>query len=447
MDIHNLGHVHFQEGYARIENENRSYERWSSKSFFLGFINFFLRYIHSLTKNGHKWKKLPDGYNGCMFFGLTINNVRSLTPILNNLPKEDKALEILSPKDFPDWRLYHYAIPHFFSLLKEIRKADDADRRLLRAKFPVFWRMFGDERLVNEMLDLYNPKLIVVANDHVDLLRCINQKARERGIKTLYVQHASIDTTFPPLNFTYSFLDGRETLDKYLEVGSCYGNVYLSGGVRYDAVIPRTENADRRSIRIGLALNLLDDIAVVQSIATLIKGLSTDEKNYVVTVRPHPSVGQDMWEEWCRKNEFIFSTPKTESAFEFLSHQDLLIANESGIHLDAAMARVKSLTYNLSIHKFGDMYGYCKSGLIPFVSDKEELVEYITGEKEIPVSTDLIKYYSVSYGTSYEGHLAQMLARMVHLIIEGQEESFNEEYNMREIERHVEMKVFCQVEG
>ena len=178
MDIRDLGYIYFVDGITKIKQTNRNYEKWSSNSYILGFVNFFLRFLHSLLMNGKKFVNIPKGYNGCLFFGVSINNKRSLIPIINNLDKKDVSVDILSVKSYPDWKLYYYALPHLFNLIREIKLASHKERLIIKAKFPIFWRMYGNERLVNDMIKKYNPKVIVLSNDHNDLPRSINAIAK-----------------------------------------------------------------------------------------------------------------------------------------------------------------------------------------------------------------------------------------------------------------------------
>ncbi len=442
LDIHKIGYIYFSIGTEKINKINRGYERWSSNSYFLGVLNFLFRYLHSIFFNGHHFVEPPYNYNGCLFYGVSVNNVRSLTPIINKLSTDDVPLKIFSVNDYPEWKIYHYAIPHFLDLIKVIIHSSKEDRLVIRSKFPIFWRMYGNEKFVNEMLDKYKPKLVVFANDHNDLPRTINYVAKKRGIKTLYVQHASIGDKFPPLNFTYAFLDGKETYEKYKKVGTKEGDIYLCGGVRFDSVIPCNENNNPNIIRMGIAINILDQENKVKDFIKFFIINSCASKKLIITLRPHPTLNLTQWESWCNKENIYFSSPFKESSFEFLSKQDYLISNESSIHLDAAMSHIKSLIFNFSNSEFEDVYGYSKRNLSLYVAFKEDILGYIMKEKDFPDNRKAINYYCASYGSIFEGNVSYILARMIHLILNGNVSSFNDEFHLHLLNNEGSMRVY-----
>jgi len=57
--------------------------------------------------------------------------------------------------------------------------------------------------------------VLVVANDHSYPCTTIVKAAQDEGVKTVYIQHASVSDKFPALKFDYALLEGLDSLEKY----------------------------------------------------------------------------------------------------------------------------------------------------------------------------------------------------------------------------------------
>ena len=62
------------------------------------------------------------------------------------------------------------------------------------------------------------------------------------NIETLYIQHASVTSRFPALKFNYAFLDGFDTLNKYITAGPSETKVFLTGTCKFDNVLVSKQN-------------------------------------------------------------------------------------------------------------------------------------------------------------------------------------------------------------
>ena len=162
-------------------------------------------------------------------------------------------------------------------------------------------------------------------------------------------------------------------------------------------------------------------------------------------MRPHPTLNLSRWKKWCKEKGVLFSSPKEESSFMFLSKIDILISNESAIHLDAAMSRVRSIIYNMSNSPFNDVYGYRENNLAPFFCNLNDVYHYIIDRTDIS-NNEITKYYNSSFGTSYERNLASVLAYMIHCILTGKEADFNRKYGFKPILSSADLNVFTITE-
>lgn len=310
------------------------------------------------------------------------------------------------------WRVYLYAYPHLFSLLTLYRKEQGDYKKAIRFFFSKFWRIYGCERMAERMLNYYSPKIVVLANDHLEMNRALMRVANSRDIKTLYVQHASITEKFPPLHFSYSMLDGYDSYLKYKRIGCLKGNVYLTGGVRFD-VISEINNSDNNLV--GVAINKIDDSAIVKETCLRIKQILNKGEN--VILRPHPLMDQQYWKSWCADNNLEFSSSKEENSFHFLSRLKLLVSNQSSIHLDAAMCHTPSVIYNLSTSFISDHYGYKEKKMVPEIKNIEELKEFLNDIENYEYNEKIVKYFNSSYKAPFEGKVAPLIANLIEIIL------------------------------
>ena len=272
IDIFNLGYLYFSVGYDFERSRSKPYDRLFS-GYIGGFFYFLFRFGYSIIRQGRKFKPLTHEQSQCLFIGMSNNNRRSLQPIIDAIG-EDKVGALTSDKIVPMWRMYWHALPHLGDLIHDIKRATPEQRAIMKLRFMNFWRGYGCPGFANDLLDYYNPKVIIVANDHLFYYRALIQEANTRGVKTIYVQHAAVTDKFPPLDFSYAFLDGKDSFDKYLSAGECKGEVYLIGGVRFDAIKGK-ETRPSDIYRIGVAINLLDDSEKVRSVCKELLSLKT----------------------------------------------------------------------------------------------------------------------------------------------------------------------------
>jgi hypothetical protein len=78
------------------------------------------------------------------------------------------------------------------------------------------------------------PQAVVVANDHTDFPVATSMVMQLFKIPVVYVQHAEVSESFPPLDFDVSILRNVRSLDIYKRVGDIVGDVF---------VLPRNEKA------------------------------------------------------------------------------------------------------------------------------------------------------------------------------------------------------------
>ena len=441
IDIFDIGRIYFSyDDISTIKRRNKSIDQLFSSNYILGVLDFFLKFFYFLLRGNKRFPVKDRNKTRVIFYGYSRNNRLTLEPIIKEMGEEN-VMSFVYQKTFPNWKLYWYALPHLFELIRVIRNANKEQRVVLKMFFPKFWRLYGCPRVINEMLDLYNPKVVVMANDHQEFNRCLMMMCKERGIDTIYVQHASAGTQFPPLQFSYSLLDGKDAFNKYKAIGSLEGNIYLMGGVRFD-VIKSSYYKKPEKFVIGVAINVVDNPEKVKQTCKALLNLKVNDGNPIVLLRPHPMMQEKEWISWCENNGVAFSSPQKETSFEFIGKSSLIIANQSSIHLDTAMCHKQSIIYNMSNRPAEDIYLYKKNGLAKEVLNFEEIQSFINNLSSEDRGVESVQYFNCSYECPYEGNVSKMITHLINGIIENNVQHFNEEFGFKSVEENIDCKVY-----
>lgn len=294
------------------------------------------------------------------------------------------------------WKLFHTLrlFPSVFAGLYNLH-----GRKAVRF-FDLIWVAIGYYESYGKHLEKYKPRAVVFANDHNDDSRAMLLAANKLGIPTVYIQHATVSNAFPPLEFSLNLLEGQDALDKYRQCGPVTGEVKLIGMPKADQFI-QFRNFNPTVTKVGIAGNLMDDYAALKAtLETLVSNFP--ELDFVF--RPHPGDKRDFSFVTALGKNVILSSPKTETAFEFLKSRDLIVAADSSIHLEAALLNIPGIYYRFGVGKFYDYYGYVKQGLIREATSITELQNLISGYKTSkPEVYPKAAYYNATVGTTNEG--------------------------------------------
>ena len=213
-----------------------------------------------------------------------------------------------------------------------------------------------------------------------------------------------------------------------MDAGRPEGEVYLSGGVRFDPIFQKYKLKNTESVStIGIAINMLDDFNKVKSLCMFLLG-----QNFKLILRPHPRYGAVSL-SWLEENGIGYSDPKTESSFDFISHIDLMISNESSIHLDAALMKCPSVVYNFSTHPILDHYSYIKTGLVKVADHEEQLLAVLTNPQDSLPSTETLQFYNASCGTPAEGALGEAISVFIRDLSEGTSMLFDKKFGFQKM--------------
>jgi hypothetical protein len=290
---------------------------------------------------------------------------------------------------------------------------------LLQSDGQAAWRFFdlifyaiGYYEVYCRALRHYRPRAVVFANDHNDDTRALLLACQAEGIPTAYVQHASVSTSFPPLSFDLSLLEGQDALDKYRLCGPVHGRVELVGMPKADAYLARRNTAPQVR-RVGLACNIHDPLPALAEALTY---LTRELPELVLTLRPHPSDTRDFDPLRQQLPTLQWSDARRENVFEFLAHQDALVAADTSTHLEATLLNVASIYYRFGDNQLtNDYYGYASRGLVPradTLADLAGLLSQLAQHK--PADLYLrAAYYNATLGTADEGKSQQLAGRVL----------------------------------
>lgn len=407
-DIKRLNHIK----YTAFRNYLKS-----SKS----IVSYLFSYLIRVPWHLLHWKKESLETNDILVVVPTINNQKSVRTILEHLPKETCSVWGSDWGDKMPWpkieALSLYYLPLFIKLYISSSKED---KKLIRDFFYEFITTCAIYKIIEKALIKNNQvKMIVMANDHILLTRCLVELAEKHNIKSLYVQHASVTDKFPPLRFAYSFLDGLESFEKYKLVGNIRGHVFLSGSPRFDAF--HNYKVGEKKYQIGIALNELDDEDLALNLCLYLK----EHYSANIIVRPHPGMlipGNLLFhKEKFVEQGFAISDPRKDLSYVFLGNIKVMVANESGIHLDAALMGVPSLLYNFAKNDVLDWYSYIKKGLIKMCDTFEEVKRMLDSGYQL--SEDVVRYYAASFKTDMDGKVGEMIAEFIKKDVFESEES------------------------
>lgn len=213
------------------------------------------------------------------------------------------------------------------------------------------------------------PKCVVMLNDHLSWFRSFRIACNLSGIPSVYIPHASVSESFPPLEFDYSLLEGKDMLAKYASRGPLKGAVYLLGSCRYDqlrdSVTEKSkQNFPLSSLRIGVAYNNSQSEAIALSLidsvcnSSSLKQIST---KVLFKLRPHPRLRHFPSDI---SSTVSVSNPHQYTTAEFLGSIDCLVTDDSNIILDSLMANVPVRVYSPLLQSTRDNYGFKKKGLV-----------------------------------------------------------------------------------
>lgn len=345
-----------------------------------------------------------------LFFVTTDNQYAALKNIHSQLRNRsltyyhghDVSIKHDGSSKYPFWIAYLVSllayVRYYFVINKLANKFKKTNRSL--GYHYLIALSFGHYFFNNILLKINKPQYLWMSNDHTYPNVAFLYSAKNTGVKSIYLQHASVSPLFPPLAFDYAFLDGEIAYATYKNIGIMGTSVYLSGISKMDGYIGKYPYRTVLS-KILICINHLDDAVVFEE---LIDELA--RKGYSVTVRKHPYMIRVL------RNENEVKISKENIFADSLNDIDFLIAGDSNVHLEATLSNIPC--FYLSTSKYFDYYGFLKHGLVIWGGDNlTECIEQV--QNYVPQEDVYLraKPYCASVGTKFENKSTSFILKQL----------------------------------
>jgi len=267
-------------------------------------------------------------------------------------------------------------------------------------------------RFVNRVwLGLCKPRLLIILTDHQMVARDMVKSAKESGVKTLYMQHASVTDHFPRLITDYAFLEGSDAKNKYLNIGKGQTDtiIELIGILKINGAINHAVG-ERSVDNIGLCTNEFDDLELADNLILVLK------KDFKITLRPHPGDPRyENWREMTQKHEILFSDSRNQRASDFLEGVNCVVSYNSGIITESLMLNKPTFSFQLS-HKVFDHYGFVEHNIVTHFDKATDLANELNKIRNAPNAINWknrVKYYCDTIDTPYEGRSSELVKKLL----------------------------------
>ncbi len=164
---------------------------------------------------------------------------------------------------------------------------------------------------------------VIQYNDHTPYNVLLNKISQENKIKTVYMQHAPVNNTFPDLYHDLNVLYSEHSVDQYRNSNN--KEVFNLFDLRFLNSLNHTRNTEKsHQFTILICTNLFDDVQQI------LKLISLFNKEYAVILRPHPADNRNSFIE-----DSKISISRNNTIWHDLSRSDIVLTNESAVPLEA----------------------------------------------------------------------------------------------------------------
>ncbi len=378
-------------------------------------LSFFRRGLLGL-KDRHQSRIRPGHVGKRLYFISTRNQIEALAPLFT---KDSQSLLVGIGEDvqlrFPnEFRAHLLSLLFLPIVVLRFIGARGYRREAYAYSFDRIWLAYGYYMAARLGLRQLVPKCVILANDHTFEHRTIRLAAIAEKIPTIYLQHASVTAHFPPLEFDFAFLQGRQSMKIYEAIGPSSTRVYLLGSPKYDTY-HRQINEKLEAERFGICLNLLDHIDQVEELCVHIL---TRFPELSIVIRPHPAdERKDLWCEIAEKFQIERSDSSEVTSYEFLADVDAIIAGNSNILLEAVLMNVYPMFYPFEHQKRMRPYNFIEEGLVDCFSTTDAICDEI---ERLMNSKPTVRMRAASYesvlGSQNEGKSSDLAIDLLERI-------------------------------
>ncbi|RUO71790.1 hypothetical protein [Idiomarina ramblicola] len=230
--------------------------------------------------------------------------------------------------------------------------------------------------------------LFVLANDHSPVPVAFWAAAKNLGIKTLYVQHAEVTESFPPLDFDFAILRNRASGEIYKRIEKNHCQMVF--GARESRTIDINSLMARRNIveqrEANCVVIYLTAIFNSENVTKLVRALKASTHIEHVSIKPHPSF-------WKVHDSNIFQNVALLSDHVDTPH--IAVCGNSSVVLELLeKGNVVVQDFSLDDIKL-DYYGFVRNGLVKEVNVKaicQGNVEALIAENSIEALSEYLPH-------------------------------------------------------
>lgn len=281
-----------------------------------------------------------------------------------------------------------------------------------------------------ELLEDSSVETVFLSNDHTPANRSLMAVCQHLEIKTAYMQHASVSTLFPPLQFDYVFLDGATALDIYRKIAqrapsshdkfkAC--SIFLNGQKK---PVPFSFSVNKDEPTCGIGFSHLDSEDFILDVT---KRLADVFEHTIVRLHPsHRKESADSIERAIASfdGRVTLSKGRQEPVAQFIAAIDVFFGTESSLHLEVASAGCRCFRIGYQDEEISDYYGYLEKGLCTRVDIKALDASILNTLEQTELEQEAVRGFNASYGTVWFGREGELTIKTV--------EALNEEHRFSE---------------
>lgn len=299
----------------------------------------------------------------------------------------------------PSLVLFLCALANGKLYLDTIKKYKD-DQILQKNKFKLF-KLTGYALLFEYLTK--DLKVLIKFNDHIFNSLLLLDFCKENDIKTVYVQHAPVSPSFPPLSHDLNVLFSEDSRRKY--------RVLEEPKAVFEFLDIRLLISEQYKVRrkggegnVLIAVNIWDDM---DKLKDLLIALHSD---YQIFLRPHPRDQRSF-----KSFESLAKVTSGTSIWEDMNQCEMVLCNESAVPLEAIYYGRKFYKIPL-LSESRDSYGFLEKGLLTEEFNNIPSLKRALAEKRICFNKDKLEYYIGDVEHSTEA--AQALKRQIEQLKE-----------------------------
>jgi len=344
----------------------------------------------------------------------TKNQIAALEPLTEFINEHTifSTLEGYKRHQFAEGELSKYAGKYFFHLIVWYFQFNKKERNIYLKRFRHYYYLLGIYRfLINYFNSPEKPLLYIASNDHRGPSQVGFIAAQNSGVRTLYIQHASVSKAFPPLKVDFALLDGEDSADKYYSPTSTT-RIALVGAMKYDKYLAANLHKTKGEI-FGICLS--DYYCNFDKVKRLCELM--DAQGHSFEIRTHPALSSKNLIKFYSK-EWTLSDGRVENSLDFILRCHTIISGDSTILLDSLVLGRRSIYFS-SDGSRADYYGYYEKGMFPKIYiEPEEVLSSLTENYELSLYRSAAKHFNSVIGTQFEGKSGQLAWSHIESIME-----------------------------